>query len=140
MNKHILPITAVLISLSVFIYAFASNSNTGSPDKHPVELTEVKGKEKEKALEQLKVQVMDVSYQIDGKVSIAYTNMSSKYTFELKNTGLKYEQGKKTKYLKRRTPVVVKPLETVELEISIPLFITPKVAYAFKDEVIIKKR
>ena len=97
-------------------------------------LVELKGKTRtEKIKDCLYIQVMDRSGQIDGKVFITYTCMCDGYQFQIKRTGLKYNRFGRTKYLSRPTPMVIK--DTRSTEISIPFGITPKVAYAFDDDV-----
>ena len=140
MKKQTLLIAAILVLTSIVLFAFVQKADRrGNSANQDYELTVLKGTKKEKAIEFLKVQVLDTDLQTDGKVGIVYTNLSEDFIFSISKTGLKYKSGKKIKYLVRRTPVVIRPNETVELEISIPFLIRPKVAYALKDDIVVRK-
>lgn len=126
MEKSKLPFSIIAIIILTSGYFL---SNTEKATKMIPVIT------KKQALKLLKVQVLDTSTQWDGKVDVAYTNLSDDYVFTLTETGLKYKTGGETEYLKRKTPVTLKPNETVSLTISIPFLIKPRVAYAFEDDV-----
>ena len=93
------------------------------------------GESNKQAIERcLKLQVLDKSFQWDGKVMIAYTNICQEYQFQLDKTGLKYTTGGKTEYLIRDTPVFLEGGGTNTMEISIPFGIRPRVAYVLADD------
>ena len=130
-RSNLLIVTSIFGAFSIILlfYAFSSGRN---PIPGPYPLHQETNQE---AIERcLTLQVMDKSYQLDGKVEVAYTNICPTYSFHLTKTGLKYNKSKKIKYLTRTTPVLVGPLSTETLELSIPFGIKPRVAYVLADD------
>jgi len=130
MKVYNLPIAIAIVLLVFSAFSFAGCRGEDFSTNH-IEITGEKGK---KALKKcFKVQVMDKTIQIDGKVDVTYTNICDDYEFHLTKTGLKYSDYNGTKYLSRNTPMVVR--DNRSLTLSIPLAIKPKLAYSFDDDV-----
>ena len=129
-RKNVFTILAI-VTISAFSLMYSCTKDEHGGHHH----FKLIAKTNQEALEDcLTVQVMDKSFQWDGKVMVTYTNTCENYEFKLKRTGLKYSSGKKIEYLIRDTPIFISAGSTVTLEISIPFGIKPKVAYALADD------
>ena len=128
-NRSILLITSVVLSLSLGVfYACEIGAKDGiiTQPKMP-NLTNQEAIEK-----RLTIQVMDRTYQWNGKVEVAYTNICSQHEFRL----TKYEKGKKIEYFTRSTPLYISASGTETLELSIPHLITPRAAIVLVNQVV----
>ncbi len=91
---------------------------------------------KEEAVKYLKVEILSKSFDWDGKAEVLYTNTHDCYSFAMRKTGIKYKSfSGKRRYHHTATPMILKPLESKAIEISIPHGVTPLVAFALMDDV-----
>ncbi|MGH1436748.1 MAG: hypothetical protein ACRBG0_20090 [Lewinella sp.] len=118
-----------IIVIVASLYAFSGDKKT-----IPGSLPFLKESNQEIIEECLQVEVLDKTFQWDGKVMVSYTNICPNYSFKIGKTGLKYTKGDDTEYLTRKTPLFIGAASTETLELSIPFAIKPRVAYALADD------
>lgn len=128
--KRVFPF--FISGVTIIILLFACRNDTVPPSETYMSLA---GKSNQELLEEcLNIQVLDKTFQWDGKVMVSYTNICSSHAFRLTKTGLKYKKGDKTEYLTKDTPLMLGKNSTETLELSIPFGIKPRVAYTLKDD------
>ena len=88
----------------------------------------------------LRVQLLDQSYDLDGKTELLLTNQSDKYRFELSKIGISYKTtfGKKA-FTHDNVNVIIHPKDSKTITVSIPHGVTPQVAFALLENVKVVK-